>query len=939
MQNNTARGAVQFFAGGGEMGRLIREKDWSITPLGPFTAWPQSLVTALSIVINSKFPMFIWWGRDLTCFYNDAYRPSLGQNGKHPSILGMKAEDAWAEIWHIIKPLIDQVLAGGEATWSEDQLIPIYRNGKLEDVYWTFSYSPIINESGKPGGVLVTCNETTQKVLTYIKLEESKNELEFAIDATGLGTWDYNPLTNKFSSNQRLKQWFGLERDGQVELSHAISSMLESDRERVTGAITKALDFSSGGNYDIEYTIVHPVTQKQTIVHAKGRAWFNENKVPYRFNGTMEDITEQAVASKKIRASEQKFQAAVQAVSGIVWTNNAHGEMVGEQKAWAELTGQAYGEYQGYGWANAVHPNDAQATVKAWTEAVNDVKTFIFEHRVKTKDGTWRDFAVRAIPLLDSDGILQEWVGVHIDITERKLAEAKLRESVDRYHYLITSSPSAIGILTTEKLIITTANQAIIDIWGKGWQIMGRSYFEALPELAQQGYGDIFNQVYKTGVPFNAIETPVQIVQNGKMQLKYYNFLLYPQRDLNGDIDGIGIMATEVTTQALFNRQIQESEKKFRLLADSMPQHVWTADAEGNLNYFNQSVYDYSGLTAEQVNADGWLQIVHPGDREMNIKEWAQSIQSGKDFLLEHRFRKHTGEYRWQLSRAVPQKDENGKIRMWVGTSTDIEEQKTFAAELEKQVAARTKELAENNIELEKMNKELQSFAYISSHDLQEPLRKIQTFASRIADKEGPNLSAAGKDHFKRMQESALRMQTLIDDLLAYSRSNTADRQFEKVHLEKIIAEVKDDLKEDLQQKGAIIETDNLCEVNIIPFQFRQLVQNLLTNSLKFADPLKPLHITIASITAIGADFNNNKLSPNTQYCRIRVADNGIGFEQKFSEKIFEVFQRLHGRSEYRGTGIGLAIVKKIAENHGGIVTATGELHKGATFDIYLPAA
>src|SRR5450432_497498 len=155
------------------MGFLIREYNWSNTILGNPEKWPQSLRTALSILINSKFPMFLWWGPELICFYNDAYRPSLGMNGKHPSILGQPAAVAWTEIWHIIKPLIDQVMGGGEATWSEDQLIPIYRNGKIEDVYWTFSYSPVNDESGRVAGVLVTCSETTEKVNTVKRLAES----------------------------------------------------------------------------------------------------------------------------------------------------------------------------------------------------------------------------------------------------------------------------------------------------------------------------------------------------------------------------------------------------------------------------------------------------------------------------------------------------------------------------------------------------------------------------------------------------------------------------------------------------------------------------------------------------------------------------------------------------------------------------------------------
>src|ERR1700721_2148296 len=139
--------AYPFLAGGGEMGQLTRSKNWADTCIGTPDKWPQSLRTTLSILLNSKFPMFLWWGPELICFYNDAYRPSLGQNGKHPTILGQPAKEAWWEIWTIIKPLIDQVLTTGQSTWSEDQLIPIFRNGSIEDVYWTFSYSPVNDES------------------------------------------------------------------------------------------------------------------------------------------------------------------------------------------------------------------------------------------------------------------------------------------------------------------------------------------------------------------------------------------------------------------------------------------------------------------------------------------------------------------------------------------------------------------------------------------------------------------------------------------------------------------------------------------------------------------------------------------------------------------------------------------------------------------------
>ena len=222
---------LQFLSGGGEMGALIRAKDWSKTLVGEPCTWPQSLRTTLSIILNSKFPMFLFWGPDLVCFYNDAYRPSLGKDGKHPDILGSRGEDYWKEIWKDIKPIIDRVLSGGEGNWNEDMLLPIYRNGKMEDVYWTFSYAPVKDESGTPAGVFVTCTETTEKVLNFNELTESKNQLQFAIDSADLAAWNIDPVTNRFTGNNRLKEWHGLPPGEEFNLEKGFSIVKEEDRE------------------------------------------------------------------------------------------------------------------------------------------------------------------------------------------------------------------------------------------------------------------------------------------------------------------------------------------------------------------------------------------------------------------------------------------------------------------------------------------------------------------------------------------------------------------------------------------------------------------------------------------------------------------------------------------------------------------------------------
>jgi len=265
--------------------------------------------------------------------------------------------------------------------------------------------------------------------------------------------------------------------------------------------------------------------------------------------------------------------------------------------------------------------------------------------------------------------------------------------------------------------------------------------------------------------------------------------------------------------------------------------------------------------------------------------------------------------------------------------------------QLEKAVEKRTVELKkandsleENNLSLQILNKELQSFSYVASHDLQEPLRKIQTLTNRILESEN-NLSEKGKDYFDRMQKSAERMQALIEDLLAFSSvHNIKGRKLVKTDLHVIIEEVKTQLSEVIKEKKATVTAMQLCDVNIIPHQFRQVILNLISNALKFTKQGTPPVITIKSSNAEQCKPNNISLPVLKEYCHIVIADNGIGFEAEYNEKIFEVFQRLHDKDDYPGTGIGLAIVKKIVENHQGIVTAKGELGKGAIFDIYIPA-
>ena len=238
--------------------------------------------------------------------------------------------------------------------------------------------------------------------------------------------------------------------------------------------------------------------------------------------------------------------------------------------------------------------------------------------------------------------------------------------------------------------------------------------------------------------------------------------------------------------------------------------------------------------------------------------------------------------------------------------------------------------------DLQKRNQELESFAYVASHDLQEPLRKIHIFSERILEAESEHFSPDTTDNFKRILSAAGRMKKLIDALLNYSRTNTDEKVFIEQNLNKLLEEVKSDLNEAILEKKATITSDELPTLPIIPHQFIQLLENLVSNSLKYSSEASSPVIDIRSKKVTGAAIRPD-INPQKEYWQISVADNGIGFENEYNERIFEIFQRLHGKHEYEGTGIGLAICKKIVQNHNGYIQAEGAVNKGATVKVFLP--
>jgi len=350
-------------------------------------------------------------------------------------------------------------------------------------------------------------------------------------------------------------------------------------------------------------------------------------------------------------------------------------------------------------------------------------------------------------------------------------------------------------------------------------------------------------------------------------------------------------------------------------------------DRDFNFIRVNKAYADVSGHSPDYFVGKNHFQLFPHAENEAIFRNVLETGKPYHDFAkpFEYPDQPNLGVTYWDWS-LLPVKDKHGNVNSLILTLVDVTERKAA----EERVNLYVKEL-------ERSNQELEEFAYVASHDLQEPLRKIQTFGELLRRKLVDSLPPEAGDYLERMVKAATRMRTLIDSLLTYSRVTTAAKQFENVDLEAIVQEALSNLEAVIDQKQARIEVSELPVIEADPQQMLQLTQNLIVNGLKFQREGNTPHIKIWATTLRTSNAGGPEEPACETFCEIRVQDNGIGFEEKYLDRIFGAFQRLHGRSAYKGVGIGLAICRKIVDRHGGTITATSTLGKGSTFIVRLP--
>lgn len=352
-------------------------------------------------------------------------------------------------------------------------------------------------------------------------------------------------------------------------------------------------------------------------------------------------------------------------------------------------------------------------------------------------------------------------------------------------------------------------------------------------------------------------------------------------------------------------RDAESAWERFRFMAESMPQMIFTATPSGDVDYVNRQFLEFTGLGVGQLNGSGWIRFVHPDDLEAEALHWRQSIASGQPFHFQLRLRRADGEYRWHLSRARAMREANGEISMWIGSHTDIHEQK------EKEEALR------------RANEDLQQFAYSASHDLQEPIRNVAVYSEIIAKRYHDVLDAEGQQFLGFLMEGGRRLATLINDLLAYTRAGVSEGNPSGADAQVVLQHSLSSLSEAIRENDATITYDPLPGVDMAETHLQQVFLNIIGNALKYRQDAAPvIHISAAS--------------QGLSWC-FSVKDNGIGIDPRYKETIFGVFKRLNRDRKQTGTGIGLAICQRVVERYGGRIWVESAPGEGSTFYFTVP--
>ena len=757
-------------------------------------------------------------------------------------------------------------------------------NGEYDIRYWQAIHHPITDDSGKVIAIVQNTEEVTDMVEKSAQLRLAEMQQANAL-ATGLvGSWTWMIRDNQVVADSGVAKLFGIDdaaaKTG-MPINQFISSIHRDDRALVKEQIAAAIE--SGKPYEAEYRTVDKVGKVHWVI-ARGELEYDGNGEPYAFPGVMIDITARKEAERALEESESRLRFIADSMPQLVWVARPDGYHEYYNQQWYDYTGTHPGETEGEGWNNLFHPDDRARARQRWKQSLKSGEPYEIEYRLyyaKTK--TYRWVIGRALPFRNEAGEIEKWYGTCTDIDDQKRNEAIQAFLADASHELAASLDYNDTLKKIVKLSVPTlADWCSVDLYDTA------SGFTQVAVAHRNPKKVTVARQYRKQNPIHIDDprgTP-NVVRTGKSEF-------YP------------VVNMELVSKFIKDKDKLEFFASLNLCSMMIVPLFINNKPAGAISFAmsdSRREYTKSDLRmAEELAGRVSLSIT-------NAKLYQDSL---KDIERRHELETELNREQEMLESRVAE-----RTKQLQQTNEGLHKEIIKRQSAEKELHAYSKELARSN-------QELQDFAYVSSHDLQEPLRKIQAFGDLLESEYSAELGE-GSEYLRRMQNAASRMSTLIQDLLAFSRVSSKPNARRDVDLNEVVRDVVSDLEVRINDTQATIDIGKLPHVIADPTHMRQLFQNLISNALKFSRP------GVDPVVEISA-------TQTKQVYEIRVKDNGIGFNIKYLDRIFAVFQRLHGKEAYEGTGIGLAVCRKIVERYNGTITAESTEGQGSTFVVRMP--
>ncbi|WP_123947482.1 PAS domain S-box protein [Flavobacterium reichenbachii] len=848
--------------------------------------------------------------------------------------------------------LLRTVINTGNPFIAKEVEVELLRSGKLEYIYVDLVYQINLNSSGFASSILVVATDVTSQVLIRREVEESETKLQNLIAAApaGIGLFVGRDLIIEYP-NQTFIDIVGKGPDIKgLPLREVMPELITEGQ-----AYLKILD-------DI-FTTGVPFISPGSLVKINQNGVLNDNYYNISYTPLKNkageiyaildiaiDVTTHVQAQKEKEESEAHLQLLRDTVPAMIFYldeemrycsyNSVFMEWfaVGEKDAIGKTVREFLGE--------AAYEKTLPHLVAAYGGEQEKYEMF-----APSRMGITRWLSIVYTPHKNSSGKVIGLIVHATDITQSKITEIALRESESKLRSVLDAAPVAISLFLGEDLVIENPNQLFIENVSKGDAIEGLLLKEVLEGGDSNEFIQTVQNVYRTAESFSVNGIP-GVNSIGKEQ-RYHNISLTPLLDGNGTVYAVLYVSSDVTKEIVSIKKIEQAEEILRGAVELAELGTWSTEIATGATTVSKRHAEIFGLKSTNMSLEEARSVIKDSDHQRVKAAFTAAQQKGSDGKYESEYKivnGITGEERIIHSIGQTYFDVDGKPLVISGTAKDITIQREMQLALETEVKLRTKELAsvleklqssnqeleQSNHALKHSNEELAQFAYVASHDLQEPLRKIRFFADML---ENGRSTLSQEAIIKKIGTSAERMRQLITDLLTFSRLVQPEKSYQPVDLNTVVQSIWIDFELMVQEKNASITIDNLPVIQAVGLQMNQLFYNLISNSLKFTKPdILPQIVITSNLVSheFAAAFTKSPLT-SANYYHIIFKDNGIGFEKNYENQIFEIFKRLHPQNIYPGSGIGLALCRRIVMNHQGILYAVSEPGLGSTFHIFLP--